>query len=360
MDPATGKLITKVARAGKKDIDMAVDAAWAAKEAWAKVTPAQRSQLIHKFADELLRHKEELVHIESLDNGKPLWGAEKDVDFAANIFRYNAGACERLGGISFSRDETSQFGIVRKEPIGVAGCITPWNFPLLMTTFKMAPLLASGTTGLFKPPELAPLSSLKMAEIWSNIDGVVPGVVNMVPGVGAEAGEAIVDHPNVSSIHFTGSTAIGKRIKSRAAETMKRVCLELGGKNPLIVFDDADLMKATICAKVYGTINTGQFCAAPTRLFVHEKVHDQFVENLVGMLQSQKYGRFDEPDIWGGPVISENQLNKVLSYIQSGKDEGAKLVSGGNRIDRPGFFVEPTVFTECHDDMKIVREEIFG
>jgi len=178
MDPATGKLITKVARAGKKDIDMAVDAAWAAKEAWAKVTPAQRSQLIHKFADELLRHKEELVHIESLDNGKPLWGAEKDVDFAANIFRYNAGACERLGGISFSRDETSQFGIVRKEPIGVAGCITPWNFPLLMTTFKMAPLLASGTTGLFKPPELAPLSSLKMAEIWSNIDGVVPGALS--------------------------------------------------------------------------------------------------------------------------------------------------------------------------------------
>jgi acyl-CoA reductase-like NAD-dependent aldehyde dehydrogenase len=216
--------------------------------------------LINKFADALVKHKEELIHLECTDNGKSFGVAAHDVDFAVQIFRYNAGACERLEGLSFTRDSgeyTNNYGYVRKEPIGVAGCITPWNFPLLMTTFKMAPLLASGSTGIFKTPELTPLSSLKMAEIWTNIEGTVPGVINMLPGIGSEAGEALVDHPEVNSIHFTGSTAIGQRIMSRAAATMKRVKLELGGKSPLIVFDDANIVKAATIGAIFGTVNTG-------------------------------------------------------------------------------------------------------
>jgi acyl-CoA reductase-like NAD-dependent aldehyde dehydrogenase len=173
-----------------------------------------------------------------------------------------------------------------------------------MTTFKMAPMLASGCTGLFKTPELTPLSSLKMAEIWTNLEGSVPGVINMLPGTGEEAGESIVDHAGVNSIHFTGSTAIGQRIMSRAATTLKRVKLELGGKSPLIVFDDADIKKAATIGAIHGSINSGQFCAAPTRFFVHEKVHDEFVANVVAILQGQKYGRWDEPGVFGGPLVS--------------------------------------------------------
>lgn len=216
IDPATGHSLTRVAAAGPKDVDLAVKAAREALEGpWSKVSGAQRGHLMHRFADALIQNKEELMHLECTDNGKTPYGAAHDVDFAAKIFRYNAGAAERLEGLSFSRDAgeiTNNYGYVRNEPIGVAGCITPWNFPLLMTTFKMAPMLASGSCGIFKTPELTPLSSLKMAEIWTNLEGSVPGVINMLPGAGEEAGEALVDHPGVNSIHFTGSTAIGQRI----------------------------------------------------------------------------------------------------------------------------------------------------
>lgn len=283
-DPATGELLTKVAAAGAKDVDLAVQAAHDALHGpWAKVTPAQRGVLINKFADELIKHKDELVHLEGTDNGKTAMMAEKDVMFAASIFRYNAGAAERLGGESFQRD--NGYGFVRREP-RIAGCITPWNFPLLMTTFKMAPLLASGSCGLFKTPDLTPLSSLKMAEIWTNLEGSVPGVINMLPGDGAEAGEAIVDHPKVGSIHFTGSTAVGQRIMVRAATTVKRTFLELGGKAPFIVCDDANLDKAATIGSVFGSVNTGQFCGQPSRFYIHEKVHDQFVEKMVAILES--------------------------------------------------------------------------
>lgn len=246
-----------------------------------------------------------MIELECTDNGKPEWGATKDIGFACKIFRSVAGDCTRLGGQSFARDATSQYGYTRLEPRGVAACITPWNYPLLMTTFKMAPLLASGCTGVFKTPEYTPLSSLKMAEIWESVEGAVPGVINMVPGIGKEAGEALVEHPDVASIHFTGSTATGVRITQKAAPTMKRVFLELGGKSPLIVFDDAKIEKAATIASVFGTVNTGQFCGASTRFIVHEKVHDEFVAKLVEKVKAQKYGRWDsEPGIWGGPVIN--------------------------------------------------------
>lgn len=216
--------------------------------------------MINKFADALEEHKEELATIESTDNGKPFMFSMKDVKFSISIFRYYAGACERMEGQSISRDYgdfTNNFAYTRKEPVGICGMITPWNFPMLMTTFKMAPFLGSGCTGIFKSPELAPLSSLKMAEIWSSIPGAIPGVVNMLPGLGDEAGEAIVDHPDVSMIAFTGSTATGKRIMSRASSSIKRLSLELGGKAPLIVFPDADIPKAAFLASLFGTVAAG-------------------------------------------------------------------------------------------------------
>lgn len=224
----------------------------------------------------------------------------------------------------------------------------------------MAPLLASGSTGVFKPPELTPFSSLRMAQIWESIEGVVPGVINMVPGIGAEAGEALVDHPNVTSIHFTGSCEIGQRIQSRAANTMKRCFLELGGKNPFIVFDDANIDKAAMVGCMASTATTGQFCGSPTRMLIHQKVHDQFVEKLSKHYESQKYGRWDEEGVYGGPLISQKQLDRNLMYIQSGKDQGATVVTGGNRIDREGYFLRPTLMINCRDDMKMVQEEIFG
>jgi acyl-CoA reductase-like NAD-dependent aldehyde dehydrogenase len=227
--------------------------------------------LLNKFADAVLAHGEELAQLESTDNGKNSAGAQMDVGFMVELLRFNAGAALNLGGQAMQRKDG--FGFIRKEPV-VAGCITPWNFPMLMTIFKMAPMLAAGSTGVFKTTELTPLSSLKLAEIWTNLPGSVPGVVNMVPGDGMIAGEAIVDHKDVNSIHFTGSTVIGQRIMTRSAQTLKRVHLELGGKSPFIVFDDANIGKAATIAAVFSTLNTGQFCASPTRFFVHEKVHD--------------------------------------------------------------------------------------
>lgn len=248
----------------------------------------------------------------------------------------------------------NQFGYTRKEPIGVCGLITPWNFPLLMATFKMAPMLASGSTGVHKCAENAPLSSLMMADLWNQVEGVPPGVLNSLPGLGSVAGEALVDHKDVSMIGFTGSTAIGKRIISRGTQAnMKRVKLELGGKGPLIVFNDGDVDKAVQSTVKHGMACSGQFCGAPTRLIIQDQVHDQFVEKLSNELQKLKFGYWREEGQTHGPVASQTQLTKIMNYIQSGKEQGAKLALGGNQIDRPGFFVEPTLFTDVTRDMKI-------
>ena len=269
-----------------------------------------------------------------------------------------------IQGQSMMRDNfgmyQNSYAYTRREPVGVCGLITPWNYPMLMTAFKIAPMIASGSTGVAKTPELTPLSSLRMIELWHEVEGVVPGVINCVPGIGAEAGEALVDHPDVRKIAFTGSTAIGKRIQQRAAASMKRVTLELGGKGPLIVFGDADLNKAIATATGAGLVNSGQMCGASTRIIVEESVYDEFLEGFAKAVSATTFGYWRDGDFNKGPVISKAQQDKILGYIESGKAEGARLVTGGNKIDRPGFFVEPTIFADCTRDMRIVREEIFG
>ena len=254
----------------------------------------------------------------------------------------------------------NSYAYTRKEPVGVCGLITPWNYPMLMTALKIAPMLASGCTGVHKAPELTPLSSLRMIELWHEVEGVVPGVLNAVPGIGVEAGEALTNHPDVRKIAFTGSTATGKRIHERASKTMKRVTLELGGKGPIIVFGDAHLSKAIKSATTNAMENSGQCCGAATRLIVEESVYDRFIEGLVSEISKVTMGYWRDRAHSTGPIVSQGQLDKILSYIESGKSEGARLVTGGSRMDRAGFFVEPTIFADCHRDMKIVREEIFG
>ena len=288
-----------------------------------------------------------------------------DCMFSALLMRYYAGQAMNITGEAMMRDENmgpyrNSYVYTRKEPIGVCGLITPWNYPMLMTAFKVAPMIASGCTGVHKTPENTPLSSLRMVELWHEIDGVVPGVLNAVPGYGNEAGEALINHDGVRKIAFTGSTATGRHLQKCAADTMKRVSLELGGKGPLIIFADADLPKAIATATASGLLNSGQFCGAATRIIVEESVYDQVVEGMAEAFRQEKMGYWREDGSTKGPVISESQMSKILGYIESGKAEGARLVTGGNRIDRPGFFVEPTLFADCTRDMKIVKEEIFG
>jgi aldehyde dehydrogenase (NAD+) len=244
---------------------------------WNAIPRTTRGEIIHQFANNLAAHKDEIIAIECNDQGKPIFQATKDLDFSVKIIKNYAARCDKIEGIATQRDSGNQAGsfmYTRKEPIGVVGMITPWNFPMLMTSFKMGPFLASGCTGIFKSPELAPLSSLKFAEIWENTEGTIPGVVNMLPGIGSEVGDDIVDHPDIKMIAFTGSTAVGKRILSRASANVKRTQMELGGKSPLIVFPDADIGKAAFLTTLFGTISSGQFCGAPSRVFVHEDCHD--------------------------------------------------------------------------------------
>jgi len=290
INPGTGELITKVASAGKQDIDDAVKAAQDAAEAWEAFPPPGKASLMHKFADKIEQHVDELVTLESEDNGKTYQDAMNDCMFAATLVRYYGGLAMQNQGKSMMRDNMgpyqNSYAYTRNQPVGVCGLITPWNYPMLMTAFKIAPMIASGCTGVSKLPELAPLSSLRLIELWHEVEGVMPGVVNAVPGLGATAGEAIVDHPDVRKIAFTGSTLTGKHIHKKASDTMKRVNLELGGKGPLIVFSDADIPKAITTAAAAGIVNSGQMCGASTRIIVEDSIYDKFVDGLAKAVET--------------------------------------------------------------------------
>lgn len=310
INPGTGEFITKVASADVEDINDAVAAASNIAEVWESIPPFVKTTLMNKFADKIEANIDELVTLECEDNGKTYGDAFGDVSFCAIIMRYYAGLAMQNTGKSMMRDNmgmyNNSYAYTRKQPIGVCGLITPWNYPILMTAFKIAPMLASGCTGVAKLPELTPLSSLRLIELWHEVEGVVPGVLNAVPGIGAQAGEALVDHPDVRKIAFTGSTAIGKRIQIRATEQVKRVGLELGGKGPLIVFADADMPKAIATAAACGIVNSGQMCGAATRLIVEESVYDEFVEGLAKAVEAQKMGYWRDSDSTKGPLISQN------------------------------------------------------
>jgi acyl-CoA reductase-like NAD-dependent aldehyde dehydrogenase len=357
IDPATGDTIAEVAQAGPEDIDRAVGAAAAALEGpWGKMPPAKRSLLMNRLADLMDEHAEELAEIESRDNGKPVTIAGKvDVPGAINHLRYYAGWPTKIEGEVIPVAWPNVHVYTRKEPVGVCGQIIPWNFPLLMAAWKIAPALAAGCTVVLKPAEQTPLSAIRLGELIQEA-GFPEGVVNVVTGDG-ETGRALVEHPGVAKIAFTGSTAVGREIGATAGRMLKRVTLELGGKSANIILPDADLEKA-IKGSFQGIyFNTGQACDAGSRLYVHRDQFDEVVSGLAERAEKARVGPGLDPKTQFGPVVSKEQHERVMSYIQSGIEEGAEQVVGG---DGDGLFVRPTLFTGVRDDMRIAREEIFG
>jgi phenylacetaldehyde dehydrogenase len=365
-NPATGEVLAQVAEGDREDIDRAVKAARKAFEdgPWSKMTSSERGRLIWKLGDLLEQHTEEFAQLESLDNGKPLAVARvADVPLAVDLFRYMAGWATKIEGntipISAGGGKTEFLAYTRREPIGVVGQIIPWNFPLLMAAWKLGPALATGCTIVLKPAEQTPLSALFLAELIAEA-GIPDGVVNVVPGYGETAGAALAAHPDVDKVAFTGSTEVGKLILQAAAGNLKKVSLELGGKSPNVVFDDADL-KSTIPGAANAIFfNHGQCCCAGSRLYVEQAIFDEVVGGVAERAKNIKLGHGFHPDTTMGPLVSEEQMNRVCSYLDAGLNEGAEAVVGGKRCEGLGYFVEPTVMVKTNSDMKVVKEEIFG
>src|SRR2546422_7196142 len=365
VNPATGEVLARVAAGDAEDVDRAARAARRTfdETKWPRMRPNDRERLLLKIADLIEQHGDELAQLETLDNGKPLMESRHvDIPGAAQTFRYYAGWVTKLYGETNPSDE-AYFNFTLREPVGVCGQIIPWNFPLLMAAWKLGPALACGNTSVLKPAEQTPLTALRLGELLLEA-GLPDGVVNILPGFGETAGRAIVRHPMVDKIAFTGSTEVGKEIHRETAATLKRVSLELGGKSPNIVFSDADTEAAVQGALLGVFFCAGQVCCAGTRLFVEQKMHDQFADALAKNAGGMKQGNPFDPDTRIGPLVSKEQLDRVTGYLDAGKKEGAKAVIGGERKTAKGlengYFVKPTVFTGVRNDMKIAREEIFG
>jgi acyl-CoA reductase-like NAD-dependent aldehyde dehydrogenase len=365
LDPATGKVLARVAEGDKEDVDRAARAARRAFDAgpWPRMAPAEREKLLLKLADLIEAHGLELAQLETLDNGKSLGESQQvDIPSAAETFRYYAGWVNKIAGETNPTDP-SLFNFTLREPVGVCGQIIPWNFPLLMAAWKLAPALACGNTCILKPAEQTPLTALRLGELLQEA-GIPDGVVNIVPGFGPTAGGAIVGHPLVDKVAFTGSTEVGKEIHRETAHTLKRVSLELGGKSPNIVFADADIAEAVKGALLGVFFNQGEVCCAGTRLFVEDALHDEFADAVAKAAATMKQGPGLDPGTQVGPLVSEEQLERVTGYLQIGKQEGATVLTGGERNTAPGleggYFVKPTVLTDVRNDMRVAQEEIFG
>ncbi|WP_156172394.1 aldehyde dehydrogenase family protein [Salinicoccus sediminis] len=361
LNPATEERIAQVSEADESDIDKAVASAREAFDEgeWTKMEPADRSHLIYKFAGLLEEHREELAQLEALDNGKAYQQAlEDDVDGTVQHFRYYAGWATKISGKTPNVSPDYVTYTVH-EPVGVVGQIIPWNYPLAMAGWKLGAALAAGCTIVLKPASETPLSMLYAAKLFKEA-GFPDGVVNIVPGAGSIAGNALVTHPQVDKVAFTGSTKTGGSIMKKAADDIKSVTLELGGKSPAIVLEDADL-ETTLDGIFDGTMyNSGQNCSATTRIYVHRNLYDEVLEALKERAEKTVVGPGLDDDTEMGPLVSEKQLDTVLGYIEKGKEEGARLLTGGARKGDKGYFVEPTIFADVEDDMTIAREEIFG
>ena len=363
INPATGEVLAKVAEADSADVDLAVKAARKAfhsKAPWRKMSASERGRLLNRLADLIEKNADELATLESLDNGKPRHVARTaDLPLTIACYRYYAGWADKIQGktIPISGE---YFCYTRHEPVGVVGQIIPWNFPLLMQAWKLAPALACGNTIILKVAEQTPLSALRVGELMIEA-GFPEGVINILPGYGPTAGGAIARHMDIDKVAFTGSTEVGHLIMKAAAETnLKRVTLELGGKSPNIVFADADLEQAVEGSHFALFFNQGQCCCAGSRLFVEEKVYDEFVERSTERAKRRTVGNPLDKKTEQGPQVDNDQFKKVMTYVQSGKEEGAKLMCGGERVGDRGYFVAPTVFADVKDEMKIAQEEIFG
>ncbi len=367
IDPATGAEIATVADAGAADVDKAVAAAREAFERgpWATMLPAQREALLWKLADLIDRHADELAELESIDNGKTKQMASiVDVPGARNHFRYMAGWATKIEGstidVSIGGPKGARVNAyTRREPVGVVAQIIPWNFPLVMAAWKLGPALAAGCTCILKPAEQTPLSALRLGDLILEA-GFPPGVVNILTGYGETAGAALVAHRGVDKIAFTGSTLVGKTINKAATDTLKRVSLELGGKSPVVVLPDADIEGVIGGAAGAIFFNAGQVCAAGSRLYVHRKIFDRVVEGVGGAAQSIRLGPGLDPGTQMGPLVSREQQERVMGYIESGRKEGASVVAGGDTPSHPGFYVKPTVMADVNRSMRVVQEEIFG
>jgi phenylacetaldehyde dehydrogenase len=363
VNPADGQVIAQAAAGDAADIDAAVVAARAAFDTgpWGRMAPAERAKRLWALADLIGRHADELALLETLNTGKPLAMARQfDVAMAAECLRYHAGWCTKLEGHTRSVSLPGEWHTYTlRQPLGVAGLIVPWNVPLPMAAAKLAPALAAGCTAVLKPAELTPLTALRLGELVAEAD-IPPGVVNIVTGLGGAAGQALVDHPGVDKLSFTGSTAVGRRILAGAAGNFKRVTLELGGKSPVFIFPDADLDRATDAAARGIFANAGQVCAAGSRLFVHRSVFDRVVQGVAERAARLKVAPGLAPGAEMGPLISERQRTRVLGLVDSGRAEGAAVLTGGGALPGPGFFVQPTVMVDTRPAMAMVREEIFG
>jgi len=363
-NPATGDVLANVAEGDKEDINRAVAAARAAFDSgpWSKATPSKRSKLMWKLADLIEKHAEEFAQLESLDNGKPVNVARAaDVPGTVEMFRYMSGWATKIEGntIPLSAGGAKFFAYTLREPVGVVGQIIPWNFPLMMAAWKLAPAMATGCTVVLKPAEQTPLTALLLGELIQEA-GFPDGVVNIVPGYGETAGAALSAHPHVDKIAFTGSTEVGKLIVHAATGNLKKVSLELGGKSPNIVFQDADIEATIPGAAMAIFFNQGQTCCAGSRLYVEDKQFDKVVDGVSQLASKIRIGPGMESTTDMGPLVSEEQMNKVCGYLESGYAEGAKATVGGSRQGDKGYFVKPTVLVNTNEKMKVVREEIFG
>lgn len=362
LNPATEEVLAHVAEGDATDVDVAVKAARRAFESgpWSSMSARERGRILMRLANLLDTHKEELAELETMNNGKPIAETRgADLPLSIQTFEYYSGLADKIHGDTIPVDGNF-LNYTLREPAGVVGQIIPWNFPLLMAAWKLGPALATGCTVVLKPAEQTPLTALRLGELMVEA-GLPPGVVNIVPGYGPTAGAAIAKHPDIDKVAFTGSTEVGKVVMKTASESnLKRVSLELGGKAPNIVFADADL-DAAVDGAVRGIyFNQGEVCCAGSRIFLEEKIHDAFLSKLKDRADKLVVGNPLDPKTQMGAQVSEEQFKKILSYIESGKSEGALVVAGGTPAANKGYFIRPTVFDRVTDKMKIAQEEIFG
>jgi aldehyde dehydrogenase (NAD+) len=361
INPATEEVIAAVAEGDAADVDLAVKAARQAFEEgeWSRMDARDRGRLMNKLADLIEEEADELAALESLDNGKPIRDARAaDVVLTIDCLRYYAGYADKIHGQTIPV-RGNYFTYTRKEPVGVVGQIIPWNFPMLMVAWKWGPALAAGCTIVMKPAEQTPLTCLRMARLAQKA-GIPDGVINVIPGYGPTAGGAMVKHPGIDKIAFTGEHTTAQIIMKEASQTLKRLTFELGGKSPNIIYADSDLDAAAAGAHFGLYFNQGQCCCAGSRVFVEEKVHDKFVDKVAAMNTSRKLGDPLDPATEQGPQVDQNQFDKIMKYIDLGKKSGATMVTGGSRFGDKGYYVQPTLFSGVKDDMPIATDEIFG
>ena len=359
INPATEEVIAEVPKGEEADVDRAVGAARSAFESWSLTTPAERSTALHKFADVIADNAAELSSLESANVGKPKGVADFDLEFTIDNVRFFAGAARVMEGKAAGEYVSTHTSMVRREPVGVVGQVAPWNYPIMMAIWKIAPALAAGCTVVLKPSSATPLTALRLAELAADI--FPKGVLNVITGPGAVVGRRLVTHPQVDMVSLTGDTATGKEIAAAAAQTVKRVHLELGGKAPVLVFDDADLDALAEAVKLAGFFNSGQDCTAATRVIASGKVYDDVLSHLVPAVESLKVGNpADDPDLDMGPLVSKGQQERVSGFVDRARRYGAKVVTGGGTLGDRGFFYRPSIVTDVAQDSEIVQSEVFG